>query len=506
MRLTRRALASTAAFLVATSGVGASLDAAVQPAPSGPINRVRLAGLPDFIDGVLAQQLDNREVAGAVVSVVSGHKILFSRGYGFADVDRAVAADPARSIFRPGSSSKLFTWTALMQLVEQGRVDLDSDVNRYLDFRIPDTYSKPILVRHLLDHSLGFEDRGGIRAENLSGLMPLGKWLAENIPTRVREPGLETSYSNYGTALAGYIVQRVSGEPFPDYVERHIFKPLGMNNTTFREPLPGPLAANMASGYDYVGGRFEARPFELYGNIMPAGSGSSTADDMARFMLAHLHDGRVGRTQILKPATANRMHSNLSANAKSLPGFAHGFYVIREIGPRLIGHGGNTSYFHSMLLLAPEQDFGIFVSYTGGDAASQARTELIDAVIGRVFPVAPAPRWTGAPSITPFGSYRTNRRTYSVAANPENDVKVTAAPGGGILVENAGKKTYWTPIGPGLYQRATGARAGGPYDRILFHGAGAERLMSFASQPMVLYRLVQEGSGSVVVQTRRPDG
>jgi hypothetical protein len=227
---------------------------------------------------------------------------------------------------------------------------------------------------------------------------------------------------------------------------------------------------------------------------------------MARFMLAHLHDGRVGNTQILKPETVRLMHSNLSANAPSLPGFAHGFYVVRENGPRLIGHGGNTAYFHSMLLLAPEVDFGIFVSFTGGDAASQARTELIDAVIGRVFPVASAPRWSGAPSAPPVGSYRTNRRTYNIAANPANDVKVTAAPAGGLVVENAGKKTHWVQIGPGLYQRATGTRAGGPYDRILFHGAGAEKLMSFASQPMVLYRRVEEPAAASVADAPRPDG
>jgi CubicO group peptidase (beta-lactamase class C family) len=500
------AIASAIALLANVPGPGVSAFAAAQPSKLGQVQLARLAGLPDFIDGVLAQQLDNREVAGAVISVVSDGKILFSRGYGFADVDRAIPADPRRSIFRPGSSSKLFTWTALMQLVEQGRVDLNAEVNRYLDFRIPDTQSKPILVKHLLDHSLGFEDRGGIRAEKVSDLMPLGKWLAANILTRVREPGIETSYSNYGTALAGYIVQRVSGEPFPDYVQRHIFRPLGMDSTTFREPLPAAMAPNMAVGYDLVDGRFEARPFELYGNIMPAGSGSSTAEDMARFMIGHLQEGRVGNARILKPETARLMHSNLSANAPSLPGFAHGFYVVRENGPRLIGHGGNTAYFHSMLLLAPEADFGIFVSYSGGDAASQARTELIDAVIGRLFPEAPAPRWTGAPSAPPLGSYRTNRRTYSVPANPENDIKIAAAKGGGLVVDAAGKKTHWTQIGPRLYQRATGARAGGPYDRILFHGRGAETLMSFASQPMVLYRLVQEPAGTGTAESHLPDG
>ena len=484
-------------FVIGLTAMTAPVHAAVavKAAPSGRIDGPRIVGLAAFIDGVLAQQIDNREVAGAVVSVVAGKRILFTRGYGFADVERRVPVDPARTLFRPGSTSKLFTWTALMQLVEQGRVDLDGEVNRYLDFRIPDSGYRPILVRHLLDHSLGFEDRGGIRAKTVADLMPLGQWLAANVPTRVREPGVETSYSNYGTALAGYIVQRVSGEPFPDYAERHVFKPLGMDRTTFREPLPAALRADMASGYDVVEGRFVARPFELYGNIGPAGSGSSTAEDMARFMLAHLHDGATGSGRILKPQTTRLMHSNLSANARSLPGFAHGFYVVREGGPRLIGHGGNTAYFHSMMLIAPEQDFGIFVSFTGGDAASQARTELIDAVIGRVFPATLAPRWAGAPPSPPLGSYRTNRRTYSVSADPANDIKVAAGPDGGLVVEIAGRKSFWSPIGPETFQRVTGARSGGPYDRLLFHGSGTDRLMSFASQPMVLYRLVETSAG-----------
>lgn len=479
-------LASVSCAPAVTTSAPLARPSAVQ------IHRDQLSGLPHFIDGVLAQQVANREVAGAVVAVVSGGELFFSRGYGFADVDRAIPADPARTLFRPGSTSKLFTWTALMQLVEQGRVDLDAEIDRYLDFPIPATQSNPILVRHLLDHSPGFEDRGGIRVEDPSQLEPLGQWLAANIPTRVREPGVEISYSNYATALAGYIVERVSGEPFPDYVERHIFAPLGMEDTTFREPLPAEFAANMASGYDLVDGRFVARPFELYGNIMPAGSASSTAEDMARFMIAHLQQGRLGDRRILKPETVRLMHSNLSANAPSLPGFAHGFYVVRESGPRLIGHGGNTAYFHSMLLLAPEADIGIFVSYTGGDAASQARTELIEAVTGRLFPEAPAPGWAGTRSEPPVGSYRTNRRTYSIPADPKHDIKVSAAEGGGLVIEAAGQKTHWRQIGPATYQRVTGARAGGPYDRVLFHGDRDDRLMSFASQPMVLYRLVEE--------------
>lgn len=502
MKIVRSLALVTAATLV-PAGYPAAIAASAEAQPAAPykIDRARLAALPSFIDGVLAQQLDSREVAGAVVSVVSNGKILFSRGYGHADVDRGIAADPSRSLFRPGSVSKLFTWTALMQLVEQGRIGLDDDVHKYIDFKIPDTQSRPILVRHLLDHSLGFEDRSaGITVDGPAEFEPLGPWLAKNIPTRVREPGIEVSYSNYGTALAGYIVERVSGEPFPDYVERHIFKPLGMDRTTFREPLSAAMEPDRAIGYELVDGRFIARPFEHYHNIMPAGSASSTANDMARFMIAHLQEGRLGSSRILKPETARMMQTALTANSNALPGFAHGFYEVRDSGPRMIGHGGNTSDFHSMLLLVPESEFGIFMSFTGGDGAYQARTELTNAVIGHIAPEQPRPQWAGPTTAPPVGSYRTNRRTYSVPANPRNDVKIAAAGERALVMELGGKKSYWTQIAPDRYQRVTGARSGGPYEQIHFYGDPSDRRMSFSSQPMVLYRLV-DGSERAAAET-----
>lgn len=458
------------------------------------LTEANLESLPHFVDGVVGQQLASREVAGAVVAAVANGRVLFTRGYGFADVDRRIVMDPARTLIRPGSTSKLFTWTALLQLVEAGRVDLDAEVNAYLDFRIRDTRSQPILVRHLLDHRPGFEDRSNIRVDQLADILPLGQWLAANIPDRVADPGTETAYSNYATALAGYIVERVSGEPFASYVEKHLFQPLGMNRTTFREPLPAALASDMAKGYDYVDGRFVERPFELYSNIMPAGSGSSTATDMTRFMLAHLQRGALGGQRILRAETVRRMHSTASRNAPGLPGFAHGFYELRQSAPRIIGHGGNTAYFHSMMWLAPEADFGLFVSYSGGDAASTARTELVEAVIGRLFP-EPIPRaWAGEVPAPPLGAYRSNRRVFSRPANPANDVRIVAAEDQGLTVEIAGVKSHWVPAGDFLYRRTSGARAGGPHEYLLFHRSGGEQKLSFVSQPMVLYRLVDPAS------------
>lgn len=492
-----RSKSLTGAAIALSLLLGAAGPAMAQAAPAQTakvaIDPARLAGLGEFVDGVMAQQIATREIAGAVVTVVSKGKVLFSRGYGFADVDRQIPVDGEKTLFRPGSVSKLFTWTALMQQVELGKVKLDDPIDKYLDFTIPTNGMKrPILVRHLLDHSLGFEDLGGITADSVSDLIPLDTFLKnpKNIPTRVREPGVETSYSNYGSALAGYIVQRVSGENFADYIDKHIFGPLGMKSATFREPLTGDRAANMATGYKLVDGKLVAKPYELYSNIMPAGSVSATGPDLARFMLAHLGDGRLGNVQILKPETMRLMRTGLTRNAPSLQPMAHGYMVVREQGPRLIGHGGNTADFHSYMVLAPEADFGFFVSTTGGQGSYGGRTELMNAMIGRVFPVAPAARWTGKAAPT-VGSYRTNRRTYSETPNPAYDIKVSAQGEHGLVTEMGGSKTYWEQIGPEIYEQVTGARAGGPFERLEFYGPADDRKLSFSSQPHVLFRLVK---------------
>lgn len=465
-------------------------------APATGIDRGRLAGLADFIDGVVAEQIATRDVAGAVVTVVHKGRVLFNRGYGHADIARGALVDPSRTVFRPGSVSKLFTWVALMQQVEQGRVDLDADVNAYLDFKVPAFGSKPVRVRDLLSHSPGLGDVGGLTVDAAAKLRPYAEWLKTRAAAPRWEPGTEIAYSNYGAALAGYIVERVSGEPFADYAEKHLFAPLGMTATTFREPLPANMVPHMATGYALTDGRLTSKPFEYFSGVMPAGSASATGPDMARFMLAMLDDGRLGSARVLKPASVRLLFSDSKANAPRLPGMAHGFMVAREAGPRgagprLVGHGGNTVDFHSYLVLAPQEDFGFFVSMTGGPGSYPARTELSDAIIGRLFPQAPAARWTGREPPPPLGGYRINRRDYAATADPARDLVVTMPAPHRLTVENAGRKTSWEQIGPRLYEQATGAREGGPFDRLeLYDGPTGPRL-SFASQPYVAYHHVE---------------
>jgi CubicO group peptidase (beta-lactamase class C family) len=483
------ALGCGAAIFLMAPTVPSALAKSVATTASASIDRGKLAVLPDFIDGILAQQIAQREVAGAVVTIVHRGKVVMTRGYGFADVDKGLAVDGQHTLFRPGSVSKLFTWVALMQQVEAGKVDLDADVNHYLDYEIPPFQDKPIRVRDLFAHAVGMSDLSYAEGE-WEKEETYQSFLKTHIPQRLWAPGGEISYSNYGASLAGYIVERVSGEAFPDYVERHIFQPLGMMATTFREPLTGEKAAHMALGYALVDGRFTPKPYERYDKIMPAGSAASTAPDMARFMLAMLGNGAFNGARILKPDSVHFLESNSIANAPGLPGMAHGFMVAREAGPRLVGHGGNTMDFHSYLLLAPEAEFGFFVSMTGGQGSYGARTELSDAVIGRLFPQAPAARWTQAGAKPPVGAYRVNRRDYNKPADPAGDLKVSIQGEHGLLVEGQGRKSYWEQIGPALYEQVTGARIGGPYDRLLFYGAPGDPRMSFGAQPHVTYHLV----------------
>ena len=273
-----------------------SVAAAVSPEPPAQLTK---ADVDTWLDGFMPYALSSGGIAGAVVVVVKDGQVLTERGFGYADVKTKKPVDPQRTLFRPGSVSKTFTWTAVMQQVEAGKLDLDTDVNRYLDFTIPPYNGQPITLRNLMTHSAGFEEQ--LRdnfVTKAKDMQPLDVFLKHNIPERIYAPGTVVAYSNYGATLAGYMVQRVSGEPFDAYVKRHIFDPLGMTHSTFDQPLPASLAPDMASGY--ITADKPPRPFEMI-TVAPAGSLSSTGDDMARFMIAHLQGGYNGYKLLNNP-------------------------------------------------------------------------------------------------------------------------------------------------------------------------------------------------------------
>jgi CubicO group peptidase (beta-lactamase class C family) len=352
--------------------------------------------LEAFLDGVIAAQLEAYHIPGATVAVVKDGELLFAKGYGYADLERQMPVVADRTLFRPGSISKLFTWTAVMQLVEQGKLDLNVDVNTYLkDFQIPATYPQPITLEHLLTHTPGFEFQslgGSIFVRSSAEITPLGEYLVGYMPARVRPPGELIAYTNYGAVLAGYIVEKVSGMPFEQYVEENIFEPLGMRHSTFRQPPPPDLAANVAVGYTYADGAYRAGEFEWL-QTWPAGALSATATDMAKFMIAHLQNGRYGEARILQEATAQEMHRQHFTHDPRVSGCAYGFLEMHVNNQRIIGHGGATLLFHSILVLLPEQDVGLFASYNSAGGA-EARLDLLQAFLDHYYPApkSPAPQ------------------------------------------------------------------------------------------------------------------
>jgi CubicO group peptidase (beta-lactamase class C family) len=417
-----------------------------------------------FLDGIVPLQLKREDIAGAIVAVVKDGKPLLTKGYGYADVKHKQLVSAEDTLFRPGSVSKLFTWTAVMQLVEQGKLDLDRDVNEYLDFKLPAAFGQPISLKNILTHTAGFEEqlKDLFKVDRRSP--DLGNHLKTHIPKRIFAPGTTPAYSNYGAALAGYIVERVSRQPFNNYIDQHIFQPLGMTHSTFVQPLPPELVPLMSKGYTLASEA--AKEFETVG-AFPAGSLTSSAADMSKFMLAHLQQGRLGAAQILKPETARLMHSRafgLDSAAKSM---AYGFYEESRNGQYIIGHGGDTSYFHSDLHLLPDAGVGFFVSYnSAGRGAIDPRTVLSEAFIDRYFPAPPfnSPTLDSAKNDAQAvsGNYIMSRRSESlfkslaliseatVFANADDTISVVEILG--FLKDANGKPKRWREVAPMIFR------------------------------------------------------
>ncbi|MGH9222189.1 MAG: serine hydrolase domain-containing protein [Vicinamibacterales bacterium] len=381
--------------------------------PIGAAREMTASDIESFLDGLVPSQLDRDDIAGAVIAIVKDGKVLFAKGYGYADTTNQSRVTTA-TLFRPGSISKLFTWTAVMQLVEQGKLDLDRDVNDYLDFQIPAPFGTPLTLRHIMTHTPGFEEAiRNLFVPDAEALMPLRDYVIGHLPNQIFAPGTVPAYSNYGTALAGYIVQRTSGTPFEDYVDTHIFKPLAMTSSTFRQPLPEHLRPLMSRGYQRASQG--PKEYEFVG-AFPAGSGAVSAMDMTRFMLAHLQGGEHEGARILGADTVKLMHARQFGLHPEINGMALGFYEESRNGHRIIGHGGDTVYFHSDMHLVPDQRLGVFISYnSAGKGESSPRTALWQKFLDRYLPHTPPPRPTppqsaAADARTVSGHYKVSRR------------------------------------------------------------------------------------------------
>jgi CubicO group peptidase (beta-lactamase class C family) len=432
------------------------------------------AELETFLDELLGKQMEENNIAGAAVSVVKDGKLFFAKGYGYADLEKGIPVDPEQTIFRVGSVGKVFTWTAVMQLVEQGKLDLDKDINTYLDFRIPDTYPQPITLKHLMTHTSGIEERwAGSLAADANDLMPAREWLIAHMAARVRPPGDSVAYSNYNAMLAGYIVARVSGKPYDQYLQEHVFNPLGMAHSTAQLPTPQNLRAHVSVGYTYKNGAFQRSPDYLpQPALVPSGMLQASVTDMARFMIAHLQNGRysdanIPESRILKEATARQMHSIQHTPDPRFQGIAFGFFDFSDNGQRTIGHVGYSTPMNSLLLLLPDQNLGVFVTYNsaGGGGLTLSHTGFQRAFFDHYYPgsaVAPIQPQAGLDKQMDrfVGSYRRTSFPYT------SFLKVGALFGGmteqirdsgdgALLVTYGGSEMRFVQVEP-LYFRQVG--------------------------------------------------
>ncbi|MBW7883920.1 MAG: alpha/beta fold hydrolase [Caldilineaceae bacterium] len=418
-----------------------------------------------FLDELLPRQLRTHQIAGAAVAVVVDGQLLAAKGYGYADLGTREPVDADRTLFRTDSTGKLFVWTAVMQLVEAGKVDLDADVNRYLDFQIPGTFAQPITLRHLLSHSAGFEDQGYLFARRSEDLVEPGLFLARDIPARIWPPGHVSGYSNYGTALAGYIVERVAGMPFEQYVEEHIFAPLSMECSTFRQPVPAALNTDLTRNYRYTGGQFREIPFQ-YLQVPATGEGHMSVTDMAQFMVAHLTDGD---SAILRAETLQQMHSRLFAHQPQVNGFAYGFAETTTNGQRVLRHEGNNPGMSSTaLFLLPEHKVGVYVAYNSNGGFGPGE-ELRRAFLNHFYPATAAPPTPGPLTDEQraqiSGSYRSTRMFHTTFGKIVRllggnfaDVVVQANADGTFTTHGIGATPrQWVAVEPLVLRPADGA-------------------------------------------------
>ena len=438
-----------------------------------PVGPADPAEIEAFLDDLFSQQMKDYHFAGITAAVVKDGQILLHKGYGYADLENQLLVDPAESLFRIGSVTKLFTWTAILQLYEQGKLDLDADIDTYLDFQIPDTFPEPITIKNLMSHTPGFEF---LWYEALTSapeqILPLHDRLVTHMPARVYPPGKVSAYSNYGVELAGYIVERVSGMPYADYIEANILEPLGMAHTTSRQPLPTNLAMGMSKGYVYSQNAYQLKEFQ-YLSTQPDGAISSTAEDMARFMIAHLQGGSLCSNRvilldpcgsILKPATEQLMQTSLWGADPRLPGFAYGFMEWNFHGQRILYHAGDTLVFQSNLVLLPDQNLGFFYSYNTANPAVVPWDTTLIAFMQHYYPVElvasqPAPGFTSrAKAYT--GNYflaRSSFKTIEKVNNLLQWIRITDSGDGALLLglPISPIKARLEEIEPGLFREAS---------------------------------------------------
>ena len=382
------------------------------------------AAVAAFFDALIPAQLAAYEVPGATVSLVVDGEVAFARGYGFADLRAQKLVVAETTLFHAGSITKIFTWMATLQLVDAGVLDLHTDINEYLPgLQFPATYPEPITLHAMLTHTPGLEDRlSNLLHFSQRGGAALEDYVVRQQPTRIAPPGEYVGYSNYGGALVGYIVQSASGVPYEDYIEKVFFEPLGMTHSSVRRSPPAHLRDDVAQGH--LNGPFGVMPLDEQFPAMPMVGLRTTATDAATLMLMLLArgcymDDMGARQCLLSPDAAALMYEQQFTHDVSLPGITYGFVEWERNGVRMLWHSGSTSTFQGVLMLIPEDNVGLFVSYNRKTGYTELGKFLRADFLNEFYPVevtVPEPMPDYAARAERYaGDYRESRWAHTTA-------------------------------------------------------------------------------------------
>ena len=437
-----------------------------EPAPTAPEASAELAA---FVDGLAHALIRDKDLPGLTIGIVSPDAAPLVKGYGLADVEAGKPVDGGETLFRIGSVSKTFTWTAVMMLIERGMLDPDADINTYLkQVRIDEAFDAPVTMHHLMSHRAGFEDTFAVFTVADDDPRSRSELLALHQPRRVFPPGARTSYSNWGAALAAQVVEDVAGVPYDTFLYEEILAPLGMDSTTIEAPsrMPAPLKARLAKGYEFAqGSHVEGKPMQI-GAYAPAGAMASTAADMTRWMRFHLNGGELDGVRLLGAKSHTLMRSRVFNDRPDAADVAHGFQSRPHRGIQTLGHGGATALYRTQMVLAPELGLGIFVAQNTSRGGYAALSTIADLVVERFAPDAAAREPTAserAPVAEYLGRYRNNRRsfsTFSAAFSTDESIVVAGGDGGALIVTANDQVRRFVPVAAAtdLFEADTGAR------------------------------------------------
>lgn len=415
-----------------------------------------------YLEALIEARLQDRGIAGATMVLVKDGKIAAIKGFGYANYEDRIKVDPERTLFRIGSISKTFIWTALMQLESQGKLQLTDEVAEYLpklEFNTREG-DRPITILDLMNHTAGFEDKViGLFSQEASSVRPLEELLNQPPPRRVRVAGEHSSYSNYGAALAARIVEVVSGRLWNDYVDSMILKPAGMRNTTFRQPVSDRMIKSLSTGYFTEADQLKPQPFE-YVPMAAVGGASSTAADMARYMIMHLQNGMIDSVQVLSRSAARKMQKPSHRHHPRVNPMRHGFMDFSQNGMTVFGHGGDTFWFHSIMALFPEENMGLFLSFNTADTVQDPSKILYFSVLSDfidfMFPDDPLTPIRVPDSLLNkyAGQYEMNRYSHSSLTKIIKLAGVLeVVPKDGIISTSmAGSEAHWSRVGEDVFQ------------------------------------------------------